>query len=335
MQTAWLILLGALLSGYFVLGGYDYGVQMARSLLCSDESERRVSLNALGPLFFGNEVWLVAFAGVLFGAFPILEGTLLSGLYPLVLVLLTGLVLGKAAVQLRGRASGAFGRRCWDLLIAVGGLLPAAAWGLVVGVLLIGVPRGADGTFTVSAELLLHPLVPACALTSIALFTAHGSVFLTMRTTGALADRAARAARLSLAATAGCALVVALSAVLGEVPALRNGTAGVLVGVVFFLALGGGWPALARRRNGWAFAATGLAAAAPVALVGAGSYPYVLVSSVDERFGMTVQDAAADGATLTVLSSFGVVLVPVMLAYQAWSWWLFSGRVRAESPGYL
>ncbi|UNZ16122.1 cytochrome d ubiquinol oxidase subunit II [Streptomyces sp. 891-h] len=335
MQTAWLLILGALLSGYFVLGGYDYGVQMVRGLLAADERERRVSLNALGPLFFGNEVWLVAFAGVLFGAFPFLEGTLLSGLYPLILVLLLGLVVGKAGVQLRGRASGPTARRCWDVLIALGGLLPATSWGLVVGVLLTGVPRGADGSFTVRFGVLADPFVLVCALTTVVLFLAHGSVFLTLRTTGALAARAARAARGLLAATAACALTGALLAAAGDASALVNAGAAQLLAALLFLALAAGWPALARRRNGWAFTATSLAAAVPVALVGAGSYPYVLVSTVDERFGMTVHEAAADGATLTVLSAFGVVLIPLMVAYQAWSWWLFGGRVRAGSPGYL
>lgn len=213
LEIVWLALLGLLLAGYFVLGGYDYGVQLLHPFLGRDENERRSTLAALGPFFLGNEVWLVGFAAVLFGAFPVLEGTLLSGMYPLVAAIVLGVVVGNAAVQLRSRYPGAAARRIWDVLIAAGGAVPAVSWGLLLGAVLRGVPLAADGSFRLTLPLLLDPFVLLCGATTATLFAAHGAAFLSLRTVGDLAAHAARAARSLLAVAA---VLVAGSAVAGS-----------------------------------------------------------------------------------------------------------------------
>ncbi|MEV4893483.1 cytochrome d ubiquinol oxidase subunit II, partial [Nonomuraea sp. NPDC055795] len=181
MDMLWLAILGFLLTGYFILGGYDYGVQLALPFTGRDESARRQTLAALGPFFFGNEVWLIGAAGVLFGAFPFLEGTLLSGAYPLIVALLLGLAAGKSAVQLRGRTAGASGRRAWDVLLTAGGLIPAMALGMLIGLLLTGVPLRGGHSFTLSAGEVLHPFVLLCGLSTVLVFAAHGGAFLALR----------------------------------------------------------------------------------------------------------------------------------------------------------
>lgn len=195
LEIAWYALLGLLLAGYFVLGGFDYGVQMLQPALGEGERGRRSMLGALGPFFLGNEVWLVAFAGVLFGAFPFLEGTLLSGLYPLITAIVLGIVIGNAAVQLRSRPVSAWARRIWDALVVIGGVVPAVAWGLVIGVLLGGVSLGAGGSFALVGSDLLTPFVLLCAGTTGVLFAAHGATFLALRARGRLAERAAEIGR--------------------------------------------------------------------------------------------------------------------------------------------
>lgn len=318
VTTAWLVLLGFLLAGYFVLGGYDYGVQVLLPVVGRDEAGRRAVLAALGPWFFGNEVWLVAFAGVLFGAFPVLEGTLLSGLHPLMVLLLVGLVLGKAAVQLRSRAWA----RLWDVLVVVGGVVPAVAWGLVVGVLLNGVPRGASGAFGVTWSMVLDPFVVACGLTSLALFTAHGAVLLSRR----LVDGArARALVRPLIGVVVVGLAVCLVLGWDAVGVVNPGAALVVVGGVLVVLGIGYW-----RRS---FLATACAAASLVVLLGVAQYPYVLVSTLDNS--MTVAKGAADPATLAVLSWFGVLVVPLVVAHQWWSRWAFRGRVDQRTPTYF
>ncbi|MEV0321060.1 cytochrome d ubiquinol oxidase subunit II [Streptomyces sp. NPDC050658] len=342
LETLWLALLGLLLAGYFVLGGYDYGVQMLHPLLRRGTEQsvqeaahpgRSAALDAIAPFFLGNEVWLVAFTGVLFGAFPHLEGTLLSGLYPLIVAILAGLVLGNAAIQLRGRSRGARGRRWWDALIVFGGALPALCWGLVLGLLLHGVPRRADGSFHIGAGDVLTPFVLACGVSTALLFAAHGAVFVALRSTPELAARARHlGAELLCGAGAVGALPVLLT-LFGAGASMTNPAPSAVIAALFAAALAGAWWFLARGRHAPAFAATSCATALPVLLVGFGHYPYVLISSAGT--GMTIGQAATDDATLKILSAFGVVLVPVILAYQSWSWWAFRGRTGRRHPSYF
>ncbi|MGY0056405.1 cytochrome d ubiquinol oxidase subunit II [Streptomyces sp. LZ34] len=343
LETLWLALLGLLLAGYFVLGGYDYGVQMLHPFLGgsrggqdgqeAERSGRNGALDAIAPFFLGNEVWLVAFTGVLFGAFPHLEGSLLPGLYPLIVAILVGLVLGNAAIQLRGRAHSARGRRCWDALIVFGGALPALCWGLVLGLLLHGVPRRADGTFHIGPGDVLTPFVLTCGVTTALLFAAHGAAFLALRSGPELASRARRRGATLLRDAGAVGSLALLLTLFGAGATMTNRVTSAVLAVLFAAALAGAWWYLSRGHHGRAFVATCCATALPVLLVGAGHYPYVLVSSAGA--GLTVHKAVTDGATLKILTAFGVVLIPVILAYQTWSWWAFRGRTGRRHPSYF
>ncbi|MDX3233120.1 cytochrome d ubiquinol oxidase subunit II [Streptomyces sp. ME19-01-6] len=346
LETLWLALLGLLLAGYFVLGGYDYGVQMLHPFLGggrggqdgqeaarAGDAGRNAALDAIAPFFLGNEVWLVAFTGVLFGAFPHLEGSLLSGLYPLIVAILVGLVLGGAAVQLRGRARGARGRRCWNALIVFGGALPALCWGLVLGLLLHGVPRRADGTFHIGPGDVLTPFVLACGVTTTLLFAAHGAAFVALRSAPAIASRARRLGATLLRDAGAVGSLALLLTLFGAGASMTNRVTSAVLATLFAAALAGAWWYLSHGHHGRAFAATCCATALPVLLVGAGHHPYVLISS--SSTGLTVHQAVTDGATLKILTAFGVVLIPVILAYQAWSWWAFRGRTGRRHPSYF
>ncbi|MFI7708377.1 cytochrome d ubiquinol oxidase subunit II [Nonomuraea sp. NPDC049480] len=332
MELFWLSLLGFLLTGFYVLAGYDYGTQLLLPQAGRDEGGRRRVLAALGPYFFGNEVWLVAVAGVLFGAFPLLEGTLLSGLYPLVVLLLLALVAGKAAVQLRGRSRSATARRVWDVLIVAGGAIPAFLMGTLIGLLLTGVPLRGHHGFVLLPGDVLHPFVLLAGVTGVLLLIGHGGAFLALRATGEVAGRADSAARTALTwAAAAVAGTFAAGLALGVRPPnpLVAAVATMLL-VVLPLA---GRTALRHGRPGRAFTATAAAVALPVPLAGLSTFPYMLTSSADPQHSLTYTEVAADTATLETLTAFGVVLLPVMLGYQAFSWWAF--RDRPEPPGYF
>ncbi|MFF2040431.1 cytochrome d ubiquinol oxidase subunit II [Kitasatospora sp. NPDC058170] len=347
LETLWLALLGLLLAGYFTLGGYDHGVQMLSPFLGTaggtssgtsggtptGPRERNAALDALAPFFLGNEVWLVAFAGVTFGAFPHLEGSLLSGLYPLIVAILVGLVLGGAAVQLRGRSRDPRALRRWNALVVLGGALPAVCWGIVVGLLLHGVPRRADGSFHIGAGDVFAPFALTCGIATALLFAGHGAAFVALRSEPELAATARRmGATLVAAAGVAGALALVLSLFGAGASMTRPGTSAVLFALVE-AALAAGWWHLTRGNDALAFTATCAATALPVLLVGAGQYPYLLVAS--SGAGITVADAVADRATLKLLTGFGVVVVPVILAYQAWSWWAFRGRTGRRHPNYF
>ncbi|MEU8176435.1 cytochrome d ubiquinol oxidase subunit II [Microbispora hainanensis] len=323
----WPALLGLLLAGYFVLAGFDYGVQMLTSRLGRDDRERRALLNAFGPFFLGNEVWLVAAAGVLFGAFPLLEGRLLSGMYFPFAAILAGIVVGNAAVQLRSRHRGASARRLWDGLIFLGGLVPAVGWGLVTGRLLAGVPLDARNVFSIGPADLLHPFVLLCGATTTAVFLAHGAAFLAWRTGGEPGARAARAGCRALLVAAVAAVAVLVTGFLSSARhALVNPWPALATGAALVVALLTGAALLRAGRTGRAFAATSCAAALPVVALGAGLHPFALVTSGTPGTGLRLAEAMAEAGTLRILTVFAAVMVPLMVLSQVWNWWMFRDR---------
>ncbi|MGN9774356.1 cytochrome d ubiquinol oxidase subunit II [Micromonospora sp. H33] len=334
MELAWYALLGAFFATYLVLGGYDYGVGLLLARR-TDPARRRAALNAVGPFFLGNEVWLVAAVGLLFGAFPLLEGELLSGLYPAVVGALAGVILVTAGVQLRSRPAAARARATWDRVVVVGSLLAALGWGAVLAGLLQGVPLHADGHVAGVAHLFT-PFVAAAGLAVVALVAVHGATFLALRLPAAEAEPTARTAGrlvpVALAAVGTAAVVGVLSDRVRA--AAQRPVVGVLLLGLLVAALLAARVALARPRPGLAFAATATALAVPVALVGATLWPYALVSTVDPGASLTVADAAASGPTLRLLGWLTVPLVPALLGFQAMCWWVFRGRTDGRAPVY-
>ncbi|MEV7329219.1 cytochrome d ubiquinol oxidase subunit II [Micromonospora sp. NPDC093244] len=334
MDLAWYALLGLFFAGYLVLAGFDYGVGLllARG---GGPAGRRAALTALGPFFLGNEVWLVAAVGILFGAFPMLEGELLSGCYPAVAGALVGVVLVTVGVQLRSRPADERVRARWDRVVVIGSVLAALGWGALLAALLQGVPRQADGHVTGVAHLAT-PFTAAAGLTMVALVAVHGATFLTLRLPAADAAVVGRTARrlvpVALTAVAVATVVGLLSVRVRD--SVQRPAVAVLLPVLLVAALLAARAALGRRRPGWALAATGMALAMPVALVGAALWPYVLVSTTDPAASLTVADAAASTPTLRLLAWVALPLLPALLGFQAMCLWVFRGRTDGRAPVY-
>jgi cytochrome d ubiquinol oxidase subunit II len=334
VELAWYALLGLFFATYLVLGGYDYGVGLLLARGATEE-RRRAALTAVGPFFLGNEVWLVATAGILLGAFPTLEGELLSGLYPAVLGAVVGVVLVTAGVQLRSRPRAASARTAWDRVVVAGSVLAALGWGAVLGGLLQGVPLHADG-HVAGIGHLFTPFVAAAALAMLTLVAVQGATFLTLRLPPAGAAALARVARrlipVALAAVAAATVLGLLSDRVRA--AVARPTVAVLVPFVLVTALLAARVALSRGRSVVAFTATSAALALPVVLVGAALWPRVLVSTVDPAASLTVADGAASGPTLQLLGWLVLPLVPALLGFQAMCWWVFRGRTDGRAPVY-
>lgn len=337
MELLWLALFGLLFAGYFVLEGYDFGAGMLLPFIGRTPGERQRVVTAIGPFFLGNEVWLVAVAGTMFGAFPLLDGRLLATFYPLFVAVVLAWVIRDVGLWFRRLRDGRVWRAFWDAALVGGSLILALTWGVIAGNLLQGVPIDVDGAVVGGYASFADPYALLCGVTAAALFALHGAIFLTLRLQGKAVARARHAAHV-LAAPA--AALVLLAVVLGigsadvraavgqPVIAVLLGCAAVAVSVVVGRLQTAG-------RAGWAFAGTSFLATSPLLLVGAGLYPHLIVSTVDPRFGLTVAEAAAGGATLTMLGAFAAVIFPVMLAYQAWLWWAFRGRVDRHAPVYF
>ncbi|PRX95648.1 cytochrome d ubiquinol oxidase subunit II [Allonocardiopsis opalescens] len=320
LPLIWFALIAVMWTGYFVLEGFDFGVGVLLPVLGRHPDDRRVMLTAIGPVWDGNEVWLILAVGATFAAFPPWYASLLSGFVLPLLAVIVALILRGAALEYRGKRDDARWRARWDLAITAGSAVPAVMWGLIFATVVRGVPMDADGVVSLGLAELLHPHSLLGGLATLALFTLHGAVFISLKTDGAIRARA-RATALATAAVA--------------VPA----TAAFAV----WTAYGQGWPlaaalcaaglatlgtgAIAVGREGWAFTATAAAIALTTATVFGALFPAVLPSSTDPAFSLTIANAASAPYTLTLLSWVALAFTPIVLAYQGWTYWVFRRRL--------
>ncbi|MEU9507206.1 cytochrome d ubiquinol oxidase subunit II [Micromonospora sp. NPDC048170] len=314
MDLFFVLLLGLLLGGYLVLDGFDIGSGMLVRPLGRTEWERRAMITAFGPFLLGNEVWLVATGGVLFGAFPLLEGEVLGELRALVWPLLVVWVVRDAAVWSRSRLPGARWRGFWDTTLAVVSTVFAAGWGVVVANLMIRLGDGGAAHPVYGWFSLLW------AVTMAVVFAGHGAVFLTARLPQVPAAAVAGTARRLLPAGAGLLAVATVVTVAAGVLPQRAGAL-VPVALAGFAAAAaplGARVLLGRGRPGLALAATAGAVVGPLLMVATAGW-------------VVVRDSAADPASLSVLGGVAAAVLPVIVLSQAWMWWVFRHRVDERS----
>ena len=333
LESFWFLLIGILWIGYFVLEGFDFGVGIVQRFLGATEAERGTLLKAIGPVWDGNEVWLLVAGGATFAAFPTWYATTFSAFYLALFLLLLGLIVRGVAIEYRNKQPGEVWRRRWDTVLCVSSAVPALLWGVAFADFVHGVPLDAKGTFTGNLLDLLGPYALFGGLTTLVLFGFHGALFLALRTTGELELRA-RGLALRLAAPA--ALLVLGFLVWTYANAVDAHDKGIVPGVVPIAAMALPFAAgafLRAGRAGWAFTATALSIALLTATLLLNLYPRVLVSSTDNAYSLTIFSTSSTHYTLTVMSVVALVLTPVVLAYQAWTYWVFRARLGAEPAG--
>ncbi|HIZ38061.1 MAG TPA: cytochrome d ubiquinol oxidase subunit II [Candidatus Ruania gallistercoris] len=326
LATVWFALIVLCWVLFFVLEGFDFGVGMLAPILGRGNAQRGAAVRTIGPVWDGNEVWLVAAIGVMFAAFPDWYAALLSGLYlPFVLILLALAVRG-VALEFRGKKDdGGWRRRC-DVALASSSLVAAALFGAVFGAFSGGLPLGADGEVAATGGALARSLAalgsPAAllgALTGVLLAGLLGATYLSLRTTGPVRERARRVAPLCAAALlvpAGLAVISGSLPVAGAVAA---------VGALALVAV------LARAgREALAFAGSALLAAAVTVAILVADYPVLLASSLDPAWSVTLTSAAASPMALRTISIAAIVVLPGVIAYQMFAYWVFRKRVASE-----
>jgi len=313
MVTLWWCVLGLLTCGYFALAGYDYGVGMLLPVFETDERRRRQTLGALGPFFLANEVWLVAAVGLLFGAFPHLEGKVFAGAYVLVVTLLLGLVTFTASMQLRSRRPDAR-RGAWTAGIVGGALVTALSWGLFLGNLVAGLPLAADGSPSGDVLALFSPYAVLWGLGFVALFALQGAAFLAVRAPAELTGRAVRLARAFTAPVFAFLVITTVwsAFTLDGVTALGVGVAALAFAALAVTRLG-----LALRHNRVALVGSMVLSACPALLAGTLRFPAVLVSP---GYALTVEQAATAPGTFAVLTWFAPPSLLVLLVVQWLTW---------------
>ena len=322
LTTLWFILIAGLWVGYFVLEGFDFGVGILLSVLGRTEPERRAMLRTIGPVWDGNEVWLIVAGGATFAAFPEWYATLFSGFYVALFAILLALIVRGIAIEYRNKRPELDWRTRWDRAIAVGSFVPAFLWGVAFGNIVQGVPIDADKEFTGTFVTLLNPYALLGGLTTLLLFVTHGAVFLALKTDGVIRERANRAAWWIGLPTALVAL-----AFLAWTQAIRGDALSIGAAVLAAGALVAGIAANRRGREGWAFLGTAVAIALAVASLFAALFPEVMPSSTNPAFSLTTANASSTEYTLTIMTVVAVLFAPIVLLYQGWTYWIFRKRI--------
>ena len=321
----WFVLIAVLWIGYFFLEGFDFGVGVLLPVIGKSEAERRVMINTIGPVWDGNEVWLLVAGGATFAAFPEWYATLFSGFYLPLLLILVALIIRGVAFEYRGKQDSAQWRSRWDLAIFIGSLVPAILWGVAFANIVRGVPIDAEGTYTGGFFNLLNPYALLGGIVTLGLFTTHGATFLALKTRGSVRDQAH-----DLVGKVGLATAVAAVLFLGWT-LLDQGEVGTWITAALAAVCLLGALAFDRvKREGWAFVLTGLTIALAVITLFMTLYPNVMPSSTDPAYSLTVANASSTPYTLKVMTWVALVMTPIVLAYQAWTFWVFRRRIGAD-----
>ncbi len=325
LPTLWFVVIAVLWTGYFFLEGFDFGVGVLTKLLARDRAERRVLVNTIGPVWDGNEVWLLAAAGGTFAAFPDWYATLFSGFYLPLLVILLSLIVRGVAFEYRAKRPEERWQRNWEHAIFWCSALPAFLWGVAFANLVRGVPIGPDKEYAGGLPDLLSPYALLGGVVTLTLFTLHGTVFTALKTVGPIRARARR-----LATGLGVLVVVLATGFLGWTQADGGGPASLVALGVAVAGLSASLVANGRGREGWAFAFSGIAIVAVVAQLFLSLFPDVMPSSLRPEWSLTVAGAASSPYTLTIMTWCAVIATPLVLLYQGWTYWVFRKRIGTQ-----
>ncbi|MER5883840.1 cytochrome d ubiquinol oxidase subunit II [Streptomyces sp. NPDC001941] len=322
LHDVWFVLIAVLWIGYFFLEGFDFGIGVLTKLLARDRTEKRVLINTIGPVWDGNEVWLLTAGGATFAAFPEWYATLFSGFYLPLLIILVCLIVRGVAFEYRAKRPEEKWQRNWEQAIFWTSLIPAFLWGVAFGNIVRGVKIDAQKEYVGGFFDLLNPYALLGGLVTLTLFTFHGAVFASLKTVGDIRDRArALALKLGLV-TAVLALVFLIWTQVsrGDVKSL---VAMVIAVVALVAALG----AIKVGREGWSFALSGVTIAAAVAMLFLTLFPDVMPSSLNPDWSLTVTNASSSPYTLKIMTWCAGIATPVVLLYQGWTYWVFRKRI--------
>jgi cytochrome d ubiquinol oxidase subunit II len=325
LTTVWFALIAILWAGYFLLEGFDFGVGILLPVLGRTERERRLLINTIGPVWDGNEVWLLVAGGATFAAFPEWYATLFSGFYLPLLLILVSLILRGVAFEYRGKKDDDRWRRRWDACIIGGSLVPALLWGVAFGNIVRGVKLDANHEYVDGFFNLLNPYALLGGLTTLGLFVLHGAVFLALKTDGEVRRRAG-----ALAIGLGGPVIAVAGGFLLWTALAHHDAVGWVLAALAALALVGGVYAIHLRREGWAFLATGVTIVLATFALFVTLFPDVMPSTIAAANSLTVHNASSTPYTLKVMTWVAVVFTPIVLAYQGWTYWVFRKRLTVE-----
>lgn len=325
LHDVWFVLIAVLWTGYFFLEGFDFGVGVLTKLLARDRPEKRVLINTIGPVWDGNEVWLLSAAGATFAAFPEWYATLFSGFYLPLLLILVCLIVRGVAFEYRVKRPEENWQRNWETAIFWASLLPAFLWGVAFGNIVRGVKIDQDFNYAGGVLDLLNPYALLGGLVTLSLFTFHGTVFVGLKTVGEIRERARK-----LALRVGLVTALLALAFLLWTQSDRGDGASLVAMVAAVASLLMALVAARAGREGWAFALSGLTIVATVAMLFLALFPNVMPSTLNPDWSLTVTNASSSPYTLKIMTWCAGIATPVVLLYQGWTYWVFRKRIGTQ-----
>lgn len=334
LNELWFLLIAVLFAGFFVLEGFDFGVGTVARFLGKDDIEKRVYTNTIGPFWDANEVWLITAGGAMFAAFPHWYATMFSGFYiPLVFMLLALIIRG-VAFEFRSKVENKKWRNMWDWGIFIGSSLPPILWGVVLANFMTGMPIDQDKEMVGGFIQFLHPFALLGGVMFLFVCIVHGLQFITLKTEGELQERARKVAKKLAPVTL---ILVLLFAIVGFIKTdifTYHGNFWIILPILTWVTLLLGAILNNKKRDGWAFTMTSLTILLLSASIFIGMFPRVMISSINEAYSLTVFNAASGAYTLKVMSIASLVLLPFVLGYQIWSYYIFRKRVTKKDVTY-
>ncbi|KRD83037.1 cytochrome d ubiquinol oxidase subunit 2 [Bacillus sp. Root147] len=327
LNEFWYLLVSILFVGFIFLEGFDFGIGMVSRFLGRNDLERRAFINTIGPFWDANEVWLISAIGAMFAAFPNWYATLLSGSYVLFVLLLLSLIGRGVAFEFRGKVEKQAWKNAWDWVIFFGSLFPPLIFGILFSALMKGLPveRNMQMNAGFSDIVNLYTITGGVTLTMLCLW--HGLIFATIRTMDDIRDRSRKVAMKLLPINA-LLLLIFSGMTFFETDLFSNHSRLMLytfsIGIFVYLLAGF---FLTRKKDGWAFAMSGLILILSISSIFAGLFPTVLVSSINESYSLTIHNAASGNYSLKIMSYAAIALLPFVLGYQIWSYYVFRKRV--------
>jgi cytochrome d ubiquinol oxidase subunit II len=329
LQILWFVLIAVLWIGFFFLEGFDFGVGMLLPFLGKKDVERRAIINTVGSVWDGNEVWLLTAGGATFAAFPHWYATMFSGFYLALFLLLVGLILRGISFEYRSKDASPRWRNTFDWMIAIGSFMSALLLGAAFANLARGVPINADKMYTGNLFTLLNPYGLLGGLATVSIFLLHGSNFLGLKLDGELRERANKFARNLWIAASILYLALGIFTYVGGFWARGIINPGIVpIAAVSALLVSGYF--INKKMEGWAFLMVGLSIILTQVTFFSMTFPNVMLSTTDPAYSLTIYNASSSQYTLTVMSIIALVFVPIVLAYQGWTYYMFRKRITTD-----
>ena len=336
LNLIWFILIGILLSGYAVLDGFDLGVG-ALHLLTKTDEERRIMINAIGPVWDGNEVWLVTGGGAMFAAFPDVYATVFSGFYSALILLLSVLIFRAVAIEFRSKRESKRWRQSWDVAFSLSSFLIPLLLGVALGNIALGVPLGADKEFAGTFFGLLNPYSIIVGITTVAIFMMHGAIYIVMKTEGELHDKIRGWVNNTIIFFVICYVTTTMATLIylpHMTDSFKDHPEFFILALLNMLAIANIPREIHHKKDFNAFLSSCASIFALLALFAIGIFPNMVLSNPNPEYSLTVYNAASSEKTLTIMLIIAAIGVPFVLAYTVSIYWIFRGKVKLDSTSY-